>query len=148
MATQRSPRTAGHSTTMGMIGAAALLTAALIGSLLITMSPSAIQAPAPAAPVAAPAVAAPPEYVSYESRFFADEVAGAAAQYIDAASLAGPLPERLQDLAQPAAPPVAEPLVQPSQHNRFFADEIATGAGVAHDMALDPPSVLHLNGPR
>lgn len=149
MATQRSARTTGRSTTMGMIGAAALLTAALIGSLLITMSlPAAIQVPAPAAPVTAPAVAAPPAYVGGESRFFADEVAGAGAQYAEAASLTGPLPERLQDLAQPAALPVAEPLGQPMQSGRFFADEVTAGAGVAHQMALDLPSVLPQSGPR
>jgi hypothetical protein len=100
----------------------------------------------PEVPVVAPAAAA--RFSGPGNRFFADEVAGADAQYTDPASITGPLPERLNDLSRPAPRAAAERYAPFGTNNRMFADEILGGSGVPHWTALDAPALLPQHGPR
>ncbi len=107
----------------------------------LASAPATIVAPAAVAPVAQPRAVT-------TNRIFQDEINAAGLQYIDPASIAGPLPERLQDLGRPLAPVVMMPQRRVVTSNRIFADEITAGPEAIDWSAPEAGAILPLHGSR
>jgi hypothetical protein len=126
MAKQQVLHPSRRGTTLASLGFAALV-AALLGMAWTISTRMYAPIPSPTTSVSAPVADEVPAGALAANRYFADEIAGANAQYADAAALTEALPERLQDVRRPvvsvAAP--AAPQNQARTSNRFFADEIA-----------------------
>jgi hypothetical protein len=151
MAKQQVLHPSRRGTTLASLGFAALV-AALLGMAWtistrmyapVTSPTTSVSAPvANEAPAGAPAASA--------NRYFADEIAGANAQYADAAIMTDALPERLQDVRRPAvsvAAPAA-PAAPAVPANRFFADEMLGNGEVLLQIDSGLPYVTPLSGPR